>query len=53
MVHLHVYNADYGYRNITLGNFTTGQYDVYAYLINDDGEMITELKWMDIEIKGD
>ena len=48
-----VYNADYGYRNITLGNFTTGQYDVYAYLINDDGEMITELKWMDIEIKGD
>mgnify|MGYP003656510457 FL=1 len=48
-----VYNADYGYRNITLGNFTTGQYDVYAYLINDNGEMITELKWMDIEIKGD
>ena len=47
-----VYNGDAEYRNITLGNFSTGYYDVYSYLINDDGEMITELKWLDIEIKG-
>ena len=45
-----VYNGDVGYRNITLGNFTTGYYDVYSYLINDDGEMITELIWYDIEL---
>ena len=45
-----VYNGDVGYRNITLGNFTTGYYDVYSYLINDDGEMITELIWYDVEL---
>ena len=45
-----MYNGDVGYRNITLGNFTTGYYDVYSYLINDDGEMITELIWYDVEL---
>ena len=35
---------------MTLGNFTTGYYDVYAYLINDDGEMIKELIWSNIEL---
>ena len=48
-----VYNGDEGYRNITLGNFTKGKYDVYAYLINDDGDIITELIWEDIEIEGE
>ena len=47
-----VYNGDAEYRNITLGNFSTGYYDVYSYLINEDGEMITELKWLEVEIKG-
>jgi len=45
-----VYNGDTEYRNMTLGNFTTGYYDVYAYLINDDGEMIKELIWPNIEL---
>lgn len=45
-----VYNGDVEYRNMTLGNFTTGYYDVYAYLINDDGEMIKELIWSNIEL---
>jgi len=45
-----VYNGDTEYRNMTLGNFTTGYYDVYAYLINDDGEMIKELIWSNIEL---
>ena len=45
-----VYNGDEEYRNITLGNFTTGYYDIYSYLINDDGEMITELIWHDVEL---
>tara|TARA_R110002020_G_C16115347_1_gene759901 strand:+ start:45 stop:965 length:921 start_codon:yes stop_codon:yes gene_type:complete len=48
-----VYNGDAGYRNITLGNFTNGVYNIYAYLINNDGEMITELIWTGIEIEGD
>ena len=48
-----VYNADVGYRNITLGNFSKGKYDIYVYLTNNDGEVITELIWLGIEIEGD
>ena len=34
-----------------LGNFTNGSYDVYTYLINDDGEMIKELIWRNVQLK--
>ena len=37
---------------MTLSNFSTGYYDIYTYLINDDGEMMKELKWLNIEIRG-
>ena len=47
-----VYNADAEYRSMTLSNFSTGYYDIYTYLINDDGEMMKELKWLNIEIRG-
>jgi hypothetical protein len=48
-----VYNGDIGYRNMTLGNFTESRYDIYAYLIDEDGEMITEVTWMGVYIEGE
>jgi hypothetical protein len=47
-----VYNADAEYRSMTLGNFNESVYDLYTYLINDDGDIMKELVWSDIEIKG-
>ncbi len=46
-----VYNGDAEYRNMTLGSFTNGTYDVYVYLINYEDEMIDELIWYNIELK--
>ena len=47
-----VYNADAEYRSMTLSNFSTNTYDIYTYLVNHEGEIMKELIWSDIEIKG-
>ena len=39
--------------NLTLGNFTNGSYDLYAYLIKEDGMIAEngEYKWLNIHIQ--
>jgi hypothetical protein len=39
--------------NLTLGNFTNGSYDLYAYLIKEDGSIAEngERKWLNIPIQ--
>jgi len=46
-----VYNGDAEYRNMTLGSFTNGTYDIYVYLLNQNDEMIDEIIWYNIELK--
>lgn len=46
-----VYNADAEYRNMSLGSFTNGTYDVYVYLINYEDEMMDEIIWYNVELK--
>ena len=42
---------DWDSRTVFLSNFENGSYDIYAYLINEEGQMIKEDKWLDVEIK--
>lgn len=42
---------DWDSRTSILGNFTNGSYDLYAYLINDDGQMIKESIWRNVHLK--
>ena len=53
ILYYNVTNADVGYHNITLPDLPNGSYDLYAYLINDDGEIMKELTWWDLEIQRD
>ena len=46
-----VYNGDAEYRNMTLGSFTNGTYDVYVYLLNDNDEMIDEIIWYNVQLE--
>jgi len=45
-----VYNGDAEYRNMTL-SLSKGRYDIYAYIINDEGIMQDEKVWSNIEIE--
>ena len=38
-------------RTVFLSDFENGSYDIYAYLINEHGQMIKEFKWFDVELK--
>jgi len=42
---------DWDSRTVMLGNFTNGSYDIYAYLINEHGDMMKESKWFNVELK--
>jgi hypothetical protein len=42
---------DWDSRTVTLGDFENGTYDIYAYLINEHGDMLKESKWYNIELK--
>ena len=42
---------DWDSRTVFLSDFENGSYDIYAYLINEDGQMIKEFKWLDVEMK--
>ena len=42
---------DWDSRTVFLSDFENGSYDIYAYLINEDGQMIKEFKWFDVEMK--
>ena len=41
---------DWDSRTVYLSNFENGTYDIYAYLINDDGQMIKEIIWRNVEL---
>jgi hypothetical protein len=47
ILNYNVSNGDYGYHNISLPDLPNGSYDLYVYLINDDGEIQKELTWWD------
>tara|TARA_R110000824_G_scaffold196246_3_gene379405 strand:- start:13085 stop:13963 length:879 start_codon:yes stop_codon:yes gene_type:complete len=53
ILNYNVTNGDYGYENITLADLPDDYYDLYAYLINDDGEIQKELTWFNIQIRRD
>ena len=42
---------DWDSRTVMLGNFTNGSYDIYAYLINEHGDMMKESKWFNVQLK--
>ncbi len=49
-----IYNTsyqDWDSRTVYLGDFVNGTYDIYAYLINEHGDMIKESKWFNVELK--
>ena len=38
-------------RTVYLSDFENGSYDIYAYLINEEGQMIKELIWWDVNLQ--
>ena len=42
---------DWDSRTVVLGDFENDTYDISAYLINDDGEMIKESIWFNVQLK--
>ena len=42
---------DWDSRTVYLSDFENGSYDIYAYLINEEGQMIKELIWWDVNLQ--
>ena len=42
---------DWDSRTVILSDFENDTYDIYAYLINDNGDMIKESTWFNVQLK--
>jgi len=51
--HYDIAGEEWDSHRLILGNFTHGYYDLYVYLIGEDGEIDIEKNWLNIEINGE
>ena len=50
--HYNITDEEWDEYTLSLGNFTEGSYDLYLYVILEEGGVAVNREWMDIEING-